>query len=194
MNLNELLIELSAKTVGYEADLALAFHLMPDDGLCCEFGVMEGRTFRPFAEALAPRKLYGFDWFQGLPETWAPVMAPKGSMACAIPTDLPVNTELVIGLFQDTLEPFLRTHDGPVAFCHFDADLYSSTKYVLGKVGPRLADGAILIFDEIIGSPYAHAHEGRAFVEWLVTRPATPTDLIGMRHRNAAIFQINKPA
>ena len=47
MNLNELLIELSAKTVGYEGDLAYAFHLMPDDGLCCEFGVMEGRTFRP---------------------------------------------------------------------------------------------------------------------------------------------------
>ena len=67
ITLNDLLIQLAAKSVGYEADLAYAFHLMPDDGLCCEFGVMEGRTFRPFAEALAPRKLYGFDWFQGYP-------------------------------------------------------------------------------------------------------------------------------
>ena len=189
--IENILATMRHKPVGYDADVATAFAQIPP-GLCCEFGVLEGRTLRPFAEALAPRTLYGFDWFKGLPETWAPTMAPKGSMACAVPQNLPPNAELVIGLFQNTLRPFLGLHREPVAFCHFDADLYTSTKYVLDVLRNHLADGAIFIFDEIINSSYNHEHEARAFAEWL-TETGFGFECIGMRHRNAGIFRIDPP-
>jgi len=176
------------KPVGYDEDVSRAFSIIPA-GLCCEFGVMEGRTLIPFAEALAPRKIYGFDSFNGLPEKWCE-MAPQGSMACSPPENLPNNAELVIGLFQDTLKAFLATHVEPVAFCHFDADLYSSTKYVLDTIKTRLAPGAIFIFDEIIGDQPCHDNEARAFAEWL-TETGYTCECIGMRHRKAGIFKIN---
>ncbi len=189
-SIEDVLATMRNRPVGYDPDVAAAFSQIPP-GLCCEFGVMEGRTLIPFAEALAPRILYGFDWFNGLPENWTPIMAPKGSMACQRPQNLPSNAILVEGLFQNTLRPFLAAHDGSIAFCHFDADLYSSTKYVLDTVTERLADNAIFIFDEIIGSPYCHEHECRAFAEWL-TETGFGFECIGMRHRNAGIFRISK--
>ena len=59
-----------------------------------------------------------------------------------------LNAILVHGLFQDTLDGFLQGHTEPVAFVHFDADLDSSTKYVLDRIADRLMDGTIFVFDE----------------------------------------------
>ena len=189
MTVDEILQILTVQDVGYDAHVDKAFNLIPD-GLCCEFGVYAGRTLIPFANKLAPRKLYGFDSFEGLPEEWCKV-APKGAFKTdPAAIELPANAELVIGLFQDTLESFLAHHGQPVAFCHFDADLYSSTKYVLDTIRPWLAKGAIVIFDEIIGDVPCHEHEARAFAEW-VTENGIDFQVIGMRHRKEAIFQIN---
>jgi hypothetical protein len=191
MTVDELLQILTVQDVGYDAHVDKAFSLIPG-GLCCEFGVQDGRTLIPFAEKLAPRTIYGFDSFEGLPEDWCS-MAPKGAFkADPFSQNWPSNVELVFGLYQQTLQPFLATTDRPVAFAHIDSDLYSSTKYVLDCLTGHLAKGAILIFDDIIGDNVYHDHVARAVAEWL-TETNYEFKVIGMRHRSAAIFQINQP-
>lgn len=189
MQVDELLKMLSYQQVGYDQDVEKAFGLIPE-GLCCEFGVYQGRTLIPFAKALSPRKIYGFDSFQGLPEEWCAAVPIGSFRSDPNAMVLPDNAELVIGLFQDALRPFMAAHSEPFAFCHFDADLYSSTKYVLNTIRQKLAKGAIFIFDEIIGDRPCHEHEARAFSEW-VTEQNIEFQCIGMRHRQSAIFQIN---
>ena len=77
-------------------------------------------------------KVYGFDSFEGLPEKWR-----DGYDKGALSTNgkLPIvntNVELIKGWFNETLLPFIQKHNGKkVSFIHMDADIYSSTKYVL---------------------------------------------------------------
>jgi len=125
-------------------------HRVPRRGLLLEFGVASGRSIRDIALVLFPLTVYGFDWFKGLPEELADsrgnVASPKGAYAHGRPTNLPSNVVIVEGLFQDTLKPFRAEHPEPVAYVHMDADLYSSTRYVLGELKDRL-DGAFITFD-----------------------------------------------
>jgi len=54
-------------------------------------------------------------------------------------------------LFQDTLYDFINTHDlknGTRKIIHLDADLFSSTIFVLSTLAQYLNDGDILFFDE----------------------------------------------
>lgn len=189
MTVNQLLDIIRPVSVGYDEHVDNAISLIPE-GICCEFGVQDGRTLIPLAEKLAPRTIYGFDSFEGLPEDWCGT-CPKGSFkADPNALQLPANAELVIGLYQEALPNFLATTDAPIAFAHLDSDLYSSTKYVLTEIGHRLAKGAILIFDDIIGTEVFHNHVARAVAEWL-TETGYDFQVIGMRHRSAAILQIN---
>ena len=56
----------------------------------------------------------------------------------------------VVGLYNVTLAPFLRAHRGePVTFAHLDSDLYSSTRFVLDQLAPRLTARSVLVFDEM---------------------------------------------
>jgi hypothetical protein len=119
------------------------------EGLACEFGVGAGHSLGIIA---AKRFCYGFDSFTGLPEDWR-AGYPKGKFACDPPT-IP-NTELVVGLFADTLPKWLAAHPDPIAFVHVDCDLYSSTKTVLTHIGPRLRPGSIIVFDEYFNGDHA---------------------------------------
>lgn len=66
------------------------------------------------------------------------------------------------GWFQDTLPGFgIPDHDRLVV--HLDADLYSSTIYVLEQLEHRITPGTVLIFDEFCD----RLHELRAFDEYL---------------------------
>ena len=57
--------------------------------------------------------------------------------------------QFVVGLFQDTLVPFLRqTPLRRRKIIHMDADLYTSTLYVLAQLVPHICPGDIIIFDE----------------------------------------------
>lgn len=57
--------------------------------------------------------------------------------------------EFVRGLFQNTVREFLRSAQlNHRLIVHLDADLYSSTLFVLATLHPVLNSGAILIFDE----------------------------------------------
>lgn len=136
-----------------------------NDGLWLEFGVCSGTTIN-IISSYTNNKVYGFDSFLGLPEDWGNHQ-PKGTYS----TDgnLPrvnENVELVVGLFQDTLEQFLIDHKEPIAYLHLDADLYSSTKYVLEKLEDRIISGTVISFDEIYNYPEYKDHEIKAWIEF----------------------------
>src|SRR5512139_4069819 len=87
------------------------FNLPRIDGLIVEFRVGSGATLRTFADMIGDHKIFGFDWFQGLPEDWNQTFT-KGSLANPnyASLDWPSNSELVIGLIKDTLKPGTILH------------------------------------------------------------------------------------
>jgi hypothetical protein len=136
------------------------------EGLYLEFGVHKGGTLSIIAKS-TNNKVYGFDSFEGLPEDWF-AANNKGHFACDIPTDLPENTELVVGLFQDTLPKFVEEHkEQKVAFLHVDCDLYSSTKCIFDNLKHNFQDGSIICFDELIDYEGWENHEWKAWNEFL---------------------------
>lgn len=82
--------------------------------------------------------------------------------------DVPWNGELVVGLVEETLDKFLAEHSEPVAFVHFDMDLYAPTIFALRRL--RFRPGSILLFDEITGNERNDNNEGRALAEFGVER------------------------
>jgi len=119
-------------------------------GLYLEFGVWKGFSINYIARLRPQQKFYGFDCFKGLPEDWS-AFYPKGWMNLDEIPKVEKNAELVVGLFNDTLKPFLESHKEKIAYLHLDADLYSSTKYVLFTLADqnRLQRGTIIEFDEV---------------------------------------------
>lgn len=170
----------------------LALQHVEPDRPWLEFGVANGNTLRQLAE-YAP-VVYGFDWFNGLPEDWRDengnLQDPKGKFRCDIPKDLPKNAVLIVGLFQDTLPQFLGEESWKFGLIHIDCDLYSSTKFVLEQLEPHL-DEAIMAFDEIRGFPAGKYHEGRAWTEF-INRGKYSVRLLGHQHSAGAIYKLRK--
>ncbi|KQS81063.1 hypothetical protein ASG25_06060 [Rhizobium sp. Leaf384] len=135
-------------------------------GLSLEFGVFSGRSINRTAAARPSDTIYGFDSFEGLPESWRDGY-DKSAFAR---DDLPAvadNVELVVGWFDRTLPSFLDSHPGPVSFLHVDCDLYSSTQTVLTQLRERLVPGTIILFDEYFNYPGWEMHEFKAFREFV---------------------------
>jgi len=144
--------------------LDLAMESMVVDGLILEFGVWRGDTINHMA-ANTTRRLYGFDSFQGLPEDWSGV-APKGHFKLNRPPKVRQNIDLIVGWFDDTLPSFLETHSGPIALCHIDCDLYSSTKTIFQNIRTRVTKGTVFVFDEYFNYPGWRDGEYKAFQEF----------------------------
>ncbi|MDO9441388.1 MAG: class I SAM-dependent methyltransferase [Beijerinckiaceae bacterium] len=156
---------LTALQFGHRDELlAHAMQLAPKTGLFLEFGVAGGESIRQIA-AFHAGPVYGFDSFEGLPEDWFAYLR-KGFFAQELPRT-PDNVTLVKGWFSDTLDGFLAQHDEPVAFLHIDSDLYSSADFVLRRLEPRLAPGAVVLFDEYWNYPGWLQHEFKAFREFI---------------------------
>lgn len=136
-------------------------------GLVLEFGVFRGATIRRIAERCPGETVYGFDSFEGLPEKWVGSRNSETTMdrGGKLPP-VPANVTLVKGLFGETLPGFLASHPGEVGFLHIDCDIYSSTREVFAHVGPRLAPGAVIVFDEYFGYHGFKEHEYKAFHEF----------------------------
>ena len=123
-----------------------------------EFGVFNGNSIRFWSETNRhpDSRFYGFDTFEGLPEDWQMFSgtAKKGAYSAGgqIPRIDDARVELFKGLFQETLPGFLDTVplSGQLVL-HMDADLFTSTLYVLARMHPHLAPGTVLIFDEFTG-------------------------------------------
>jgi predicted O-methyltransferase YrrM len=142
-----------------------ALTLAPQDGMALEFGVYAGTTLKIIAAARDGEAVYGFDSFEGLPETWRSGF-PAGTFGLDNLPEVP-GGELIVGWFDDVLPGFLAEHPGSVDFLHIDCDLYSSTKTVLHLVGPRLRPGSIILFDEYFNYPGWQEHEHRAWQEYV---------------------------
>ncbi len=142
------------------------------DGLYLEFGVAAGGSLNVIAEEKHDNPIYGFDCWQGLPETWydgdGNIRHSAGAWGCKPPTLYPKNVQLVDGYFKDSLPKWCAEHPHEkIAFVHIDSDLYSSAKTVLDCLKDRL-DGTILEFDEIIGwNGFKTGGEFLAFREFL---------------------------
>lgn len=130
-----------------------------------EFGVSRGVSFRWWVNEISHEKcrFYGFDTFDGLPESWGRFKKGDMSNGCRPPE---INDSRVVfyqGLFQQTLSDFLKTYSpNKRRVIHMDADLYSATIYVLSTLGPFIKKGDILFFDEF----NVPLHEFKAFMEW----------------------------
>ncbi len=139
-----------------------------DNSLWLEFGVFQGISIN-FISKYTNKEIFGFDSFEGLPENWRPEF-PKGSfnMNGSLPY-VNDNVRLIKGWFDNTLEPFLSTNNEMISFLHLDADLYSSTIYVLEKCTNRIKEGCIIVFDEIFNFPEydGPTSELKAFNEWI---------------------------
>ncbi|KAI1465832.1 uncharacterized protein F4812DRAFT_114031 [Daldinia caldariorum] len=142
-----------------------ALDAAPKEGLALEFGVYQGSTLRKIAASRLSGGVYGFDSFEGLPESWRCVF-PAGAFALEAPPEVP-GAELVVGWFDKTLGPFFAEHAGPIALLHIDSDLYSSAVTVLEHCGPRLVAGSVVIFDEYFNFPGWENDEHRAWQEYV---------------------------
>jgi hypothetical protein len=152
-------------------------------GDIAEFGIFEGwwvDFLWNTTESLGlKRRVYGFDSFEGLSEPhpehdlsfWK-----KGQYACSleqVSKNVQALTRPRIKLVKGFFEKSLRGADALLAekFCYvrIDCDIYQPALDCLRYLGPRLADGAILVFDDW---PHTRGYgEQRAFEEWLPDVP-----------------------
>ena len=138
--------------VSWTEHIAHVFSYVKLNGLFCEFGVWMGGSLTHFV-ATTPHFFHGFDSFRGLPGRWQSYEAgyldlggkpPKGEKLT------PDRVEFHIGLFADTITPFLDGSDRALAFGHIDCDLYESAATVLALARDRIIPGTVLVFDEYI--------------------------------------------
>ncbi len=134
-----------------------------------EFGVFKGKTINLFSKILKKykAKIYGFDSFEGLNEDWVGTRMTKKffSNNGKIPS-VHKNCFLIKGRVQDTLDSFLKKNKNlKINFLHMDLDTYPSTKYVLKKIKKKLANNAIILFDELYNMEGWRVGEFKALTE-----------------------------
>lgn len=133
--------------------------------LYLEFGVYKGESIKYWSQILKNPEsiLHGFDSFEGLPENWNPTY-PKGGFSTRgqVPEVADSRVRFFKGWFEHVLPDYqLPAHD--VLIINMDADLYSSTKFVLRHLEKAMAIGTWLYFDEFAD----RHHEFRAFREFV---------------------------
>ena len=127
-----------------------------------EFGVASGIAFKWWVEKNKnpESRFYGFDVFTGLPEDFGVMKKAHYDTKGVTPDIDDQRVTFIPGLFQKSLPNFLKEFRSEKRkVIHMDADLYSSTLFVLTRLLPFLKKDDIIIFDEF-GVP---THEFRAF-------------------------------
>ena len=130
-----------------------------------EFGVADGISFKWWAAKNSNKdsKFHGFDTFTGLPEDFGVMKKVDYDTKGIFPDVNDSRCNFYPGLFQDSLVKSINNIDfSKQVVLHMDADLYSSTLFVLSVLYPKLKKGDIVIFDEF-GVP---THEFRAFFDF----------------------------
>jgi O-methyltransferase len=132
-----------------------------------EFGVFRGESLFWWLRNIShpASRFVGFDTFTGLPERWR-TTEPAGAFNTygRLPQTDDSRCGFQVGLFQDTLLPFARHHDFTRRLViHLDADLFTSTLFVLTTLAPYFKAGDIIFFDNFICS----VDEFRAFDEYV---------------------------
>jgi len=156
--------------VHYEERFKLHQHLFDKEKLdqeivFLEFGVADGISFKWWVSKNnnPNSRFIGFDTFTGLPEDFGVMKKPDYDTKGFFPDVNDSRCEFVPGLFQDSLEKVIDKIDfSKRLVLHMDADLYSSTLFVLTRLYNKFKKGDIIIFDEF-GVP---THEFRAFMDF----------------------------
>jgi hypothetical protein len=119
-----------------------------------EFGVAQGHSMLEMVKCQRnpESRFIGFDSFEGLPESW--LMHDKGAFTNhgTEPTVNDPRARFVKGWFQNTVPTALEALRIPPThqvLVHYDADLYSSTLFLLAMLWPRI-DSYYFIFDDFI--------------------------------------------
>lgn len=162
--------------------------------LWLEFGVASGNTIN-YISSFTNKIVYGFDSFEGLPEKWRDgyekgAFDRNGNMPF-----VNNNVVLVKGWFNETLNDFINQHNKKISFIHLDADLYSSTKYILDTLKNFIDDDCVVVFDELVNYPgfdgdtgelkafYEFINENDVEYEWIGMN-GTPFGMTGYYHEN----------
>jgi tetratricopeptide (TPR) repeat protein len=148
-----------------------------------EFGIYQGWwinfLYRTTEDLGLHRRVYGFDSFEGLSDPHPEhdqAFWKKGQYACSL-EEVSRNTQaalhprlkLVKGFFEKSLRSPEALVAGKFSYVRIDCDIYLPALDCLNCLGPRMADSAILVFDDW---PHLRGYgEQRAFEEWLLTVP-----------------------
>jgi hypothetical protein len=139
------------------------------------------------------RLVHGFDSFEGLEEDWSGEGLKAGyfQQGGVLPPVRP-NVRLYKGWVQDTLGPFYAEQAGaPLALLHIDTDTYTPAQHILEVSKPRMREGTVVVFDELIGYPNWRQHEFRALQEMLKREDYR---FIGFTSRQVAIRMLRAPS
>ncbi|HEV2454320.1 MAG TPA: TylF/MycF/NovP-related O-methyltransferase [Verrucomicrobiae bacterium] len=132
--------------------------------LYLEFGVANGKSMQYWSRNLKHPEamLHGFDSFEGLPEGGGPWVKGQFSSNGKIPQIQDSRVRFFKGWFDEVL-PTYHVPDHDALVINMDADIYSSTLYVLQHLRRYIVPGTFLYFDEM-----NHVeHEPRAFDDFV---------------------------
>ena len=117
-----------------------------------EFGVYRGASLSWWLNRIVhpQSRFVGFDTFTGLPERWrATELEGHFSTDGKVPSITDPRCSFQVGVFQETLPRFIAANDlSGRLIVHLDADLFTSTLFVLTTLARVLKAGDILFFDE----------------------------------------------
>ena len=122
-----------------------------------EFGVYQGHSMGDWITLNKNRssRFIGFDSFTGLPSDWIKLSGTLSKGCFTTYGEIPLHliqderVKFVKGFFQDTLDLFLKKFEfRNQLVINLDADLYSSTLYVLTLLNKHIQPDTIIIFDE----------------------------------------------
>ena len=131
-----------------------------------EFGVAHGKSMREMVQIFTnpAARFYGFDSFIGLPEKWLMHDVGAFSNRGVFPDVGDTRVEFVKGWFQNSvpriLSGFKKDPSRPTLI-HFDADLYSSTLFLLSALWFNFGEYYFLMDDFIHDVLRARIHAER---------------------------------
>jgi hypothetical protein len=118
------------------------------------FGVYRGDSIREWISLIVSpfSRFYGFDTFTGLPEHWFKDFSKSAfDVGGEVPDIFDPHVTFVNGTFQDTFWNFLNCFSrNNRIVVHMDADLYSSTLFVLLSMHHYLTEGDAIMFDDFL--------------------------------------------
>jgi hypothetical protein len=168
---------------------AVAKKIRDEKVLYLEFGVYKGESMRYWSKILRhpESQLHGFDSFEGLPEDFdvdGPYRQGTFDLGGAIPNIDDARVRFFRGWFDQVLPSYkMPNHD--VLVLMMDADLYSSTIYVLRHMRPYIKEGTFIFFDEMSRPE----HEPRAFDEFMKESGLKFRPVCADRGLNRVFFQ-----
>lgn len=127
-----------------------------------EYGVWRGASFKYLIKTF--KEGYGFDTFDGLPETWHDEKAGTYSSDGKIPEI--EGGAFIVGRFEDTLQKYFSVPRPMASVINFDSDLYSSTICALNHSKLVIDSETILIFDEFLINEHWEEDEFKALEDF----------------------------